>query len=308
MRPLFLWLSRNRTAEHIALNFGPARKMARRFVAGETRRDVLEVVRNLNERGMFTSLDFLGENVESREEAEEARDEYLELLDDLNRSGLSSHISIKLTQMGMDIDFDFCYENARAIAERARKYETFMRIDMESSDYTDRTLEIHRRLHEEFKEYVGVVIQAYLRRSEEDMVKLIEMGANVRLCKGAYKEPADIAFPKKRDVDLNFIKLMDMAFSEEALRRGFYLAVATHDPKLIEWARKETEKRGIGKDRFEFQMLYGIRRDLQEELVRDGYKMRVYVPYGNSWYPYFMRRLAERPANVFFVLKNLVRG
>jgi len=282
-------------------------KIADRFVAGEKREDAIHVVRELNEKGILATLDHLGENVSNREEAFEARNEYLRLLEDIERENVISHVSIKLTQLGLDIDEELCFDNVKMIVEKAGEYGNFVRIDMESSEYTEKTLKIYKKLRSEFNN-VGIVIQAYLYRSEKDVRELIDIGANVRLCKGAYQEPPDIAFPKKKDVDKNFLHLMDMIFREEAQRKGVYLAIATHDNNLIEWAKRETEKRKIGRDRFEFQMLYGIRRDLQEVLRREGYVMRVYVPYGDHWYPYFMRRLAERPANVFFLVKNIFRG
>jgi proline dehydrogenase len=306
MRHIFLFLSKSRKIESFLLKLPFARRMAERFVAGEKREDALRVVRELNGRGILAALDHLGENVSRGEEAVRARDEYLSLLEEIKKNGVKSYVSLKLTQMGLDIDEGLCFENVKKIVEKAREYGNFVRIDMESSEYTERTLKIYKKLKREFNN-IGIVIQAYLRRSEDDIRELIDMGANIRLCKGAYKEPPEIAFPKKKDVDGNFIHLMDMIFSNEAQKKGVYLAIATHDEKLIEWAKRETQLRGIGRDKFEFQMLYGIRRDLQEDLKREGYVMRVYVPYGDHWYPYFMRRLAERPANVLFLIKNILK-
>ena len=210
--------------------------------------------------------------------------------------------------MGMDLSFEQCYESVRAIVERAKRYNNFLRIDMESSAYTDRTLQLYEQLRQDGFTNVGVVIQAYLYRSAKDMERLIELGATVRLCKGAYQEPARVAFSQKEDVDMNYMKLVELMLSEKAQQKGAYPALATHDEKLIEWAKRFTRERKINSDKFEFQMLYGIRRDLQQQLVERGYRVRVYVSYGTHWYPYFMRRLAERPANLLFLLKNLFRG
>lgn len=306
MRAFFIYLSHRRELEGLFMKFKPTRNLAMRFVAGETLEDAINVVRELNRKNILGTLDHLGENVASREEAIEAANEYIRILDEIERNGIKSHASLKLTQMGMDISFDFCFDNVRRVIERAARYNNFVRIDMEDSSYTDRTLEIFYRLHEEFGNHVGIVIQAYLYRSEQDIKNLIAIGANVRLCKGAYKEPPEIAFPKKKDVDANYIKLMRMLL--DAHDKGVYTAIATHDERIINFAENYVKSNGIPGNTFEFQMLYGIRRDLQFKIAEKNYKMRVYIPYGTEWYPYFMRRLAERPANVLFVLKNLFRG
>lgn len=306
MRTFFIYLSHRRDLEGLFMKFAPTRNLAMRFVAGETLDDAIRVVRELNQRNIFGTLDHLGENVTSREEAIKAADEYIKILDEIQRNGVKSHASLKLTQMGLDIDFDFCYQNVRRVVERAKSYNNFVRIDMEDSTYTDRTLEIFYRLHEEFGNHVGIVIQAYLYRSERDIRNLIDVGANVRLCKGAYKEPPEIAFPRKKDVDKNYIRLMEMLL--DAHTNGVHTAIATHDEKIINRAFDYVKKHHIPHESYEFQMLYGIRRDLQVEIAEKGHTMRVYIPYGTEWYPYFMRRLAERPANVFFIVKNIFRG
>ncbi len=306
MRAFFIYLSHRRDLEGIFMKFAPTRNLAMRFVAGETLDDAIRVVRELNQKNILGTLDHLGENVTSKDEAIAAADEYIRILDEIEKNGVKSHASLKLTQMGLDIDFDFCYQNVRRVIERAASYGNFVRIDMEDSSYTDRTLEIFYKLHDEFNNHVGIVIQAYLYRSEKDIKDLIEIGANVRLCKGAYKEPPEIAFPKKKDVDRNYIKLMEMLL--DAHTKGVHTAIATHDEKIIDHAFEYVKKHNIPREKYEFQMLYGIRRDLQLEIAQKGYTMRVYIPYGTEWYPYFMRRLAERPANVFFVVKNIFKG
>ncbi len=315
MRDAFLYLSHNRQVRDALMHLPFAETAARRFVAGEEPEDAICAVRDLNAGGMLASLDHLGENVTSAEQARAAAADYLDILDRIASSGIQSHVSVKLTQLGLDIDHDLALADMRSILDKARQVGTpslrfrtgFVRIDMEGSDYTQRTLDLYRELRALGYDNVGVVIQAYLYRSQKDVADLIELGANVRLCKGAYKEPPEIAFPRKRDVDDHFIALARMLFSPEARARGVYAALATHDVRLIDWAKRHTAEQGIGRDQFEFQMLYGIRRDLQRTLALEGYRMRVYVPYGKEWYPYFMRRLAERPANVFFIARNLLK-
>jgi proline dehydrogenase len=228
--------------------------------------------------------------------------EYLRVLDRIENTGADSNISVKLTQLGLDIDKDYCLQNARRIVEAAKRYGNFVRIDMEDSSKTDATLDIFKRLYGEYGN-VGIVLQAYLYRTEKDVDDALAMGARVRLCKGAYREPAEVAFPEKGEVDANYVRLM-----KKLLKSGVYHGIATHDEKMIAATREFAAGEGVSKDAFEFQMLYGIRRDLQLKLAREGYRMRIYVPYGEHWYPYFMRRLAERPANVWFVLKNLMKG
>lgn len=305
-RAFFIYLSHSARLRRWLTRLSIPRRMAARFVAGEKLEDAIRVVQTLNSKGILATLDHLGENVESREDAYRARSDCLAILDCIAQNGLKSHLSIKLTQLGLDIGDDFCAENVVQILDRAAKYHNFVRIDMEGSAYTQRTLDLYYRLHKEY-DNVGVVIQSYLYRSEADVCRLIQEGARVRLCKGAYKEPPDIAFPKKADVDANYVKLMQMMLSETARRNGVHLAVATHDEKMIAATKQYVAEHNIGRDEFEFQMLYGIRRDLQERLAAEGYTVRVYVPYGSEWYPYFMRRLAERPANVWFLLSNIIR-
>lgn len=276
-------------------------RMARSFVAGETVDEALEVVSRLNEKGIMATLDVLGEGVKDRKTADQAVQAYLDLLDSIHRSGVNSHVSLKLTQMGLDIDVEYCYENMIKIVGKAAKLSNFVRIDMEGSPHTERTLDIFCRLRENF-DNVGVVIQAYLYRSEEDIQKLNQIRAKVRICKGAYKEPKEIAIKKMKDIRANFIKLTEMLF-----RDGVYPAVATHDDKLIRWVKDYTTAHQIPPDRFEFQYLFGIRNKTFQKLAEEGYRVRCYVPFGTHWIPYFYRRLRERKENVFFVIKNFFK-
>jgi proline dehydrogenase len=280
-----------------------ARYFASRFVAGETLDTAVPVVRELNGRGISASLDLLGESVTSPAEARAAAATVVQIVERIAAERLECNVSVKLTQMGLDLDGALCAENLRRILDRARDVRCFVRIDMESSAHTQRTLDLfERELLPAYRDGVGIVIQSYLRRSAADIERLIGAGARVRLCKGAYKEPAPVAFPRKADVDRSYLELM-----EQLLRRGTYPALATHDAVLIAAARRFAEANGIAMSRFEFQMLHGIRRDLQEGLKRAGYNVRVYVPFGTHWYPYLMRRLAERPANIAFILGNVVK-
>ncbi len=309
MRSFFLYLARSRTARKVLMRLPGAQRMARRFVAGETLAQGIEAVRALNARGLLATLDHLGENVVTESDAGHAMQDYLDLLDAIERAGVNTNVSLKLTQLGLDISFEVCLNNMRCILERAADYENFVRIDMEGSAYTEQTLRLYRILRDQYGfRNVGVVIQAYLYRSLEDVRALAEEGANIRLCKGAYKEPPSIAFPEKRAVDANFIKLAEHFLSPQARERGAYIGVATHDDNMINAVKNYAAAQGIPKDRFEFQMLYGVRSGAQSALVAEGYKVRVYVPYGTEWYPYFMRRLAERPANVWFLLRNFFRN
>jgi proline dehydrogenase len=281
---------------------GPlARPLVRRFVAGDDLNEAMEVVRRLNAAGMLATLDYLGEAVTNAAEASAAALQYIAILHAIERQKARSTASLKLTQMGLDIDRALCVRNVKRILVQAEQFGNFIRIDMESSKYTQVTLDIFKELFAQHQN-VGVVIQAYLYRSEADIRELNAMGARVRLCKGAYNEPPSVAFPQKADTDANFIKLMRLLLSE-----GTYPAIATHDERMIEATREYAARHGITPDRFEFQMLYGIRRDLQARLVREGYRLRIYVPYGRQWYPYLMRRLAERPANLLFVLGGILR-
>jgi len=279
-----------------------ARRLAARFVAGDTFADGLEAGRRINRENIAVTFDRLGESVTSLAEAEVSRDEYLNVLEEISHHHLDANVSIKLTQFGMDISEQACQANAEQLVRRARDRNGFVRIDMESSEYTERTLRIVYDLHAQYKT-VGTVIQAYLRRSEKDIEALCRQGVRVRLCKGAYLEPADVAFQAKSEVDRHFVHLMRIL-----LAAGTYPAIATHDEEIIQSAKDFASARNLSRDSFEFQMLYGIRRDLQRRLVAEGYRLRLYVPFGKAWYPYFMRRLAERPANVLFLARNLLRG
>jgi len=278
-----------------------AQRLATRFVAGDSLADALAVSRRLNAEGIAVTLDHLGESVASLDEAAQARDVYLRLLPAIRDAGIQGNVSLKLTQFGLDFSLDQCRSNVERLVECAARLNTFVRIDMESGAYTQRTLDLVSGLHARYGS-VGVVIQAYLYRSRADVEDLCSKRIRVRLCKGAYLEPPAVAFPRKRDVDRNYIELMKLL-----LDRGEYPAIATHDARMIAETRKYAAARGIGRDAFEFQMLYGIRRDLQRALVADGYRVRLYVPFGKAWYPYYMRRLAERPANVLFILRHLFR-
>ena len=280
-----------------------AKQFARRFVAGETIGEALAVVRELNAKGITASLDLLGESVTNDAEARAARDEYLKILDRIRESKVDANVSVKLTAMGLDIDHELCVGIMQDVLTRAQAYETFVRIDMESSEYTDITLKLFEdRLYPTYKANVGVVLQSYLYRTYADVEHMVALRARVRICKGAYKEPVKVAYPDKKDVDANYIKCM-----RELMLHGNYPGVATHDPAMIAEAKRWAKEKGITPDRFEFQMLYGIRRDLQEALVKEGWRVRVYVPFGTQWYPYLMRRLAERPANVAFITGNVIR-
>ncbi|HKM91573.1 MAG TPA: proline dehydrogenase family protein [Candidatus Acidoferrales bacterium] len=301
IRATLIALSQNRAAKRFVLSNSLARRTARRFVAGEELDDALAAARASNEAGLKATLDFLGENVASRDDAVRARDMYLGVFDRIAREKLDANVSLKLTQLGLDFASDFCLEQMLPIVKHAESLGSFVRIDMEGSAYTQRTIEIARTLREQ-SPAVGAVIQGYLHRSEQDVRALAAIGCRIRLCKGAYLEPPEIAFAEKKDVDANYVKLMQIL-----LPSGAYHAIATHDPRMIAATREFAEMHSIAKDKFEFQMLYGIRPDLQRQLIRDGYGMRVYIPYGRDWFPYFMRRLAERPANLMFVARNLFR-
>jgi proline dehydrogenase len=281
---------------------------ASRFVAGETVEEAMTAVRTLNARGITASLDLLGESVHREEEARATAASYLDILDRIKQEKLDANVSVKLTAMGLDVSEELCVANMHIVLERARDYDSFVRIDMESSHYTERTLHMfEHRLYPSYPKNVGIVLQSYLRRTAADVDKANRLKCRVRICKGAYQEPASVAFPDKRDVDENYKRCMHALMSD-----GNYPGLATHDERIIEDAKRFAADRGIATDRFEFQMLYGVRRDLQERLVAEGYRMRVYVPFGTQWYPYLMRRLAERPANVAFmtgnVMKEMLRG
>jgi proline dehydrogenase len=279
-----------------------AQRLSTRFVAGETLDQALAVARKLNAEGITVTLDHLGESVSSLAEAAEARDVYLRTLEAIHRNSIQGGVSLKLTQFGLDLSYEQCLSNVEQLVRCAAELGNYVRVDMESSDYTDRTLDLVHTLHERYRA-VGVVIQSYLYRSQADIEKLCAARIGVRLCKGAYLESADVAFPKKRDVDRNYLEL-----ARNLLERGVYPGLATHDEAVIRQICQFVIERKISRDGFEFQMLYGIRRDLQRRLVAEGYRLRLYVPFGKAWYPYYMRRLAERPANVLFMVRNLFRS
>ena len=303
LRASLLWLSEQPRISRFVRRNRLAGRFAARFVAGETVDSALAALRDLNAANISATLDLLGESVGRPEEALAARDTYLQLLDRIHAVSANANVSVKLTQMGLDIDEALCVENLRAILQRAKQHGSFVRLDMEGSAYTQKTLDLFTRtVFPEFGQTSGVVLQSYLRRTAADVEAMILLGARVRLCKGAYKEPATIAFPDKRDVDANYIACL-----ERLLDRGTYPAIATHDERIITHARAYARGRGVDPSRFEFQMLHGVRRDLQQELQRAGYRVRVYVPFGSHWYPYLMRRLAERPANIGFMLGNIFR-
>ena len=303
LRRTLLYLSNQQRVFTFVKKNRLARRMASRFVAGETISEAMTAVRGLNARGITASLDLLGESVHREEEARATASSYLELLDRIEAEKLDANVSLKLTAMGLDVSEELCVANMQMVLERAQEYDSFVRIDMESSEYTDRTLHMfEHRLYPSYPKHVGIVLQSYLRRTAADVDYANRLGCRVRICKGAYQEPPSVAFPEKRDVDENYVRCMHTLMSD-----GNYPGIATHDERIIAEAKRFATERGIASHRYEFQMLYGVRRDLQERLVRDGYRMRVYVPFGTQWYPYLMRRLAERPANVAFMTGNVVK-
>ena len=316
-RSFFIWLSKLDWAQKMIMRWGLAWRAASRFIAGETPEDAIRVIRELNTRGIQTSLDHLGENTVRPEDAVQATSDILELLDKIKLSGVQSNISVKLTQIGLALGDELCKENLNRILKKAQTLGNFIRLDMEESQFTDNTLYLYRYFRSIGFNNVGIVIQAYFYRSRQDILSLAEIKTRVRLCKGAYQEPSKLAYPKKKDVDANYEQLANILL-DEALSIGIndrivdpifppIPAIATHDANRIRQVKDYALKIGLAPQLFEFQMLYGIRRDLQEELVKQGYRVRVYVPYGTRWYPYFMRRLAERPANVWFFLSNYFR-
>ena len=301
LRGFFLYLSRQRRLERWLLALPGARGLAKQFVAGETLAEAIAAVRELGRSGRQATLDHLGENVSTAEQARASTEAYHKTLEEIARQKLDCSISVKLTQLGLDVSEDQCRENLRSLVERAAELGNHVRVDMEGSAYTDRTLGLIADLRKTH-DAVGAVIQAYLYRSEQDVRRLLEQKTTVRLCKGAYLEPASLAYPHKAEVDANFLRIMRML-----LESRMDHCIATHDPHMIEGTCRLAEELGVPKDVFEFQMLYGIRRDLQQRIVEQGYRLRVYVPFGAEWFPYFMRRLAERPANVLFVMKGMAR-
>jgi len=302
LRTILLKLSDSKGFAHWVTSNPITRRMARRFVAGETLGEALEVARACNDAGMAATLDCLGENVATPSDAQKARDTYLKIYDRIAEEKLNANVSCKLTQLGLDLSVEFCEGLVLSIAERAAAYDSFLRIDMEGSGYTQRTVDLVKRVRAQTPA-VGAVIQSYLYRSEGDIQDLLSYGCRVRLCKGAYKESIDVAYSRKADVDGNYLHLMRLLLSS-----GFYHGIATHDPRMVAATIRWAAEKKISKDDFEFQMLYGVRTDLQRQLVRDGYRLRIYVPFGTEWFPYFMRRLAERPANLGFFMRILFRS
>ena len=305
LRSAFIALSKNRPLRRFCEQTRFGRRMSSRFVAGMEIGDALRVAEALNHQGMLVTLDSLGESVSSELEAESAAEIYHQLLDWIGAHKLNANISVKLTQMGLELSPELAGKIAESLAAHARATGNFVRIDMEDSSLTQVTLDIVRRLHArpDLRDTIGIVIQAYLYRSQADIEQLVADGIRVRLCKGAYKEPPEVAFPAKADVDRNYVELSKML-----LESPIYHGLATHDEAMVTAIKAFARERGIEPARFEFQMLYGVRRDLQRSLVHEGYNVRVYVPFGREWYPYFMRRLAERPANVLFLAKNFFRN
>ena len=302
-KALFYALSRSAWLKRLASKYGMARRdsFARRFIAGETVEEAIDDARALQARGMLLTLDYLGESVSSSEAAAAATREYVRLIDAIVASGIERNISLKLSQLGVDVDRATCVDNLRRILDSAQRHDFFVRIDMENSPYTEVTLEVFETMWQQQHRCLGVALQAGLFRTEQDVRRMNELGARVRLVKGAYKEPATVAHQHKAEVDEAFRRLAHLL-----LDHGTYPAIATHDERLIEDVRAYALQRGVAKDRFEFQLLYGIRRDLQSSLVANGYHVRIYVPFGSQWFPYFMRRLGERPANVAFVIRGLL--
>jgi len=306
LRALFISLSESRSLRAFAERSTIGQRLSSRFVAGTEVEDALRAARAVNQAGMSVSIDNLGENVTKAEEARSSAQLYHQLLDQIAVRKLDANISLKLTHMGLDVDEALAHELASGLVAKAATMipPNFVRVDMEGSPYTQRTLDFVHELHRqpENQGRVGAVIQSYMRRAASDIEKLLDEGIRIRLCKGAYKEPPEIAFQKKSEVDANYVKLMKIL-----MKSGIYHGLATHDEKIINQAKAFATKNRISRDAFEFQMLYGIRRDLQQGLVREGWRMRVYIPFGAEWYPYLMRRLAERPANALFIARNLFR-
>lgn len=303
LRNALLYLSNQSTVFKFVSKNGIAKKFARRFVAGETAAEALDAVRELNAKGITASLDLLGESVHNEAEARASGRDYMRLLDQIRERNLDANVSVKLTAMGLDVSEELCISIMHQVLDRARQHHTFVRLDMEGSAYTARTLQLfEQRLYPAYPENVGIVLQSYLYRTAADVERAIQLRCRVRLCKGAYQEPATVAYPEKADVDANYVRSM-----HELMRSATYPALATHDEAIIRDAKAFAAAEKISRDRFEFQMLYGVRRDLQEQLVAEGYRMRVYVPFGTQWYPYLMRRLAERPANLAFIAGNIVK-
>ncbi len=307
LRALFLALSESHRLRALAERSSIGQKLSSRFVAGTQVDDVLRVAQAVNQAGLTVSVDNLGESVTNPDEARASAKLYHQLLDEIAARGLKANISLKLTHMGLDVDESLAHELVTGLVVKAAamKPANFVRVDMEGSSYTQRTLDFVHQLHRQpgHQGCVGTVIQSYMRSAEEDVAKLLAAGIRIRLCKGAYKEPEEVAFQKKSEVDANYVKLCKIL-----LKSSVYHGLATHDENIINQAKEYAVRERIPREAFEFQMLFGIRRDLQKKLVRDGWGMRVYIPFGTEWYPYLMRRLAERPANVLFIAKNLWRN
>jgi proline dehydrogenase len=317
LRSILIYLSKAEWMRSFVMKLGIARKVASRFVAGETLDDAVKAIRILNDKGMMATMDQLGENTLTVEDARNTGTDILEILDTIEKTGITSGISVKLTQMGLLLDENLCIEIMETILARAHKYGNFVRIDMEDSGCVDKTMQVYNALHSKGFANVGMVMQSYLFRAEEDTRQLVSLGCPIRMVKGAYKEPPEIAYPKKKDVDTNFDHLMDILIDAEMNKKGKHKdndrrwppipAAGTHDEKRISHTIAYAKHVGLPKMQLEFQMLHGIRRDLQEKLVAEGYPVRIYVPFGTQWYPYFMRRLAERPANLWFFVSALFR-
>jgi proline dehydrogenase len=301
LRPILIYLSQKQTPKKLLTGHALGRRMAARFIAGEELEDALQVVGRLNAEGFMVTLDLLGESVQEVGEAEAACQAYVHLVERLAEGGLNSHVSVKLTQLGLAIEEGLACRHLSVICECAARHHNFVRVDMEGSAFTEATLRVFQAVNAP-RDVAGIVIQSYLYRSDKDVEELLRRGARIRLVKGAYDEPREIAYQRKRDVDRSFSRLMTIMLSS-----GIYHAIATHDERLISEARKFARAHNIPSDHYEFQLLYGIRRDLQRDLLRQGERVRLYVPCGRQWYPYFMRRLAERPANLFFLLRHLFR-
>ena len=304
LRAAFISLSESKSLRSAAEKTWAGQRLSRRFIAGTTIEEALAATRAVNQIGLSVSVDNLGENVTNPDEARHSAQLYHQMLDRMNEQGLDANVSLKLTHMGLDVDEEMAFRISSNLVEHAARINNFVRIDMEGSPYTQKTLDFVRRLHKTpgLAGHVGAVIQSYLFRSEKDIEQLVADGIRVRLCKGAYKEPPEIAFAAKAGVDANYVKLMKMLLSS-----GTYHGIATHDERMIRATIEFAEREKIPASAFEFQMLYGVRRDLQLKLIKEGWRCRVYIPFGTEWYPYFMRRLAERPANLIFILKNLFR-
>ncbi|HEX8927228.1 MAG TPA: proline dehydrogenase family protein [Terriglobales bacterium] len=305
LRALFIGLSESKSIRRFAEHSNVGKKVSQRFVAGMTIEDLIRATEAMNNLGIRVTVDNLGENVTNREEALHSRDLYHQLLDEIDKRKLNANVSCKLTHMGLDVDEQLATDTVAGLVEHAVSMNNFVRIDMEGSHYTQRTIDFTRELHKRpgFAGHVGTVLQSYFYRTEADAKLLCSEGIRIRLCKGAYKEPPNLAYPDKKDVDANYVKVAKLL-----MKSGVFHGMATHDENIIRELMAWSQQNGVAKSDFEFQMLHGIRRDLQEKLAKEGWGVRVYIPFGTEWYPYFMRRLAERPANVLFIGKQMLRG